>query len=262
MKNTLNYIMVICAALLLASCKKNDPITDLGTTNGEFSAQLSVSYNNTRPVIGDTVIVTASTWQRDDKFDKIVFYETVYESFGLKLALQKGTSVDTKDLESNNTTYSTLILTDTIKNKAVWNTVLAKDLDSYWVTVTNNYVIRSNYKVERLDGKYPSDAALITSLSDIDFAVLKSILAYSITKEDYLLLFPSAPTSHFTSGGTYALSSIGMENLKEKLTKEALKGIVKTIQKKGSYNVIINVDAITPTGAVTSAAARTFENTI
>lgn len=256
------YTLLIGAAFGLSSCEKNDPITELGETNGEFSANLSVSYSNTKPLIGDSTVVTAQVWQRDDKFDKVEFYQTVFESFGIELRLNKGTAIDTKDLKIDNNPYSTLILSDTIKSKAVWNTVLAKDLDKYWVTSTNNYVIRSQYKVERIDGKYPSDANLISALSDIDFGVLKSLLAYGITKDDYLTLFPSAPTDHFTAGGTYILSAKGMANLRDNLTREQLKSIVKTLNKKGTYNVTIDVSVITPTGAVTSAPSRLLENII
>lgn len=258
------YTLLIGAAFGLSGCSKNDPITELGKTNGEFSANLSVSYSNTKPLIGDSTFVTAQTWQRDDKFDKIEFYQTVFESFGVELRLNKGTSIDTKDqlLTGNPNAYSTLILSDTIKSKEVWNTVLAKDLDKYWVTSSNNYVIRSLYKVERIDGKYPSDASLINALSDVDFGVLKSLLAYGITKDDYLTLFPSATSDHFTTGGAYVLSAKGMVNLKENLTREQLKSIVKSLVKKGTYNVTIDVSAITPTGAVTSAPSRLLENTI
>lgn len=262
MKNIMIYIALLISAFGFSSCEKNDPILELGTTNGEFSAQLSVSYNNTRPAIGDTVYVTASTWQRDDKFDKIVFYETIFESFGIELKLEKGTGIVTKDQVVNNNTFSTLILTDTVKSKAVWNTVEEDKLDDYWVTASNNYVIRIPYVVERTDGKYPSDKSLLRNLSDTDFAVLKSILAYNITKEDYLLLFPDAPVAHFTNGGTYVLSSVGMTYLRENLTAEKLIAITTSVVKKGTYNVTIDVDAITPTGAKTSSTARTFENII
>lgn len=262
MKKVILYTVLLVTVFWSSSCEKNDPITELGTTNGEFSAQISMSFNNTRPAIGDTVAITVSTWQRDDRFDRIEFHETIFESFGIQLRLEKGTSIDTKDIASGNSTFSTLILTDTIKNMAVWNTVLAKDLDQYWVTVSNNYVIRFEYEVERLDGKYPSDISLISSLSDIDFAILKSILAYNITKEDYLLLFPEAPETHFTNGGTYALTQSGINNLKENLVKENLTPIVSNVAKKGTYNVRIDARVITPTGAVTSATPRTFENNI
>jgi hypothetical protein len=262
MKNIIIYIALLISAFGLSSCEKNDPITELGTTNGEFSAQLSVSYNNTRPAIGDTVYVTASTWQRDDKFDKIVFYETVFESFGIELKLEKGTGITTTDQVLNNNTYSTLILTDTVKSKEIWNTVGAANLDNYWVTASNNYVIRLPYVVERTDGQYPSDKTLLNSLSDTDFAVLKSLLAYNITREDYLILFPDAPSTHFTNGGTYVLTSVGMTYLRENLSVAKLLGITTSVVKKGTYNVTIDVDAITPSGAKTSSTARTFENII
>ncbi|TDQ75368.1 hypothetical protein [Sphingobacterium yanglingense] len=256
------YTLLIGAAFGLSSCEKNDPITDLGDTNGEFSANISVSYSNTKPLIGDSTIVTVQTWQRDDKFDKVEFYQTIFESFGLELRLNKGTSIDTKDQQINNNPYSTLILSDTIKSKEVWNTILAKDLDQYWVTSSNNYVIRAQYKVERIDGKYPSNANLISALSDVDFGVLKSLLAYGITKDDYLTLFPSAPADHFTTGGTYVLTTKGMDNLRDNLTREQLKSIVKSLNKKGTYNVTIDASVKTPTGAVTSVPSRLFENTI
>lgn len=262
MKNIIIYIALLISAFGLSSCEKNDPISELGTTNGEFLAQLSVSYNNTRPAIGDTVYVTASTWQRDDKFDKVVFYETVFESFGIELKLEKGTGINTKDEVLNNNTYSTLILSDTIKSKAIWNTVLSANLDNYWVTSSNNYVIRLPYVIERGDREYPSDKSLLNKLSDTDFAVLKSLLAYNITKEDYLLIFPEAPSTHFTNGGTYVLTSIGMSYLRENLTVSKLLDITTSVIKNGTYSVTIYVDAITPTGAITSSTARTFENII
>lgn len=259
MKNILIYIAIFSVVLGLSSCKKNDPITELGSSNGQFSAQLSVSYNNTKPALGDTVIVTASTWQRDDKMDKIQFKQTIFESFGIVLSLQKGTKIDTKENVESNTSYSTLILSDTIKNKDVWDTVLEKDLDNYWVTASNNYVIRKPYELKRVAGKYPNDVTLISTLSPVDFGVLKSVLAYNITKDDYLLLFPNAPANHFTST---ALSQIGIDNLKANLSKEGLTSIIKDIAKKGTYNVTIEVDAITPTGTVTTSTPRTFENII
>lgn len=261
MRNLLTYITVFITILGFSSCEKNDPITELGDTNGQFSAQLSVSYNNTKPIIGDTVTVTASTWQRDDKIDKIEFKETVFESFGLVFTLEKGTAIDTKENKDSNTSYSTLILSDTIKSKEVWNTVLGKNLDDYWVTSSNNYVIRTRYELKQIAGKYPNDVQIISSLSTVDFEILKSVLAYNIVKADYLLLFPSAPATHFNSAGT-ALTQLGINNLKANLSKEALAGIVKTISKKGTYNVTIEVDAVTPTGTVTTSTPRTFENTI
>ncbi|MCA5005717.1 hypothetical protein [Sphingobacterium bovistauri] len=260
MKSIFKYMILAVFTLGVVGCDKNDPITELGSTNGEFSAQLSVSYNNTRPAIGDSLIVTASTWQRDDKFDKIVFYETIYESFGVEIKLKHGTSINTKDIEQDNNKYSTLIMSDTIKSRGEWGKVLAQDLDKYWVTVTNNYVIRLPYTIQRLDGKYPSDNSLITKMTTSEFAILKSLLAYNITKEDYLALFPGSPSSHFTTAGS--LTNVGMDNLRSQLTSQKLLEITNAVVKKGAYTVALVVDVITPTGAVTSSTPRIFENTI
>lgn len=252
-------LLYICSLLVLSvatSCEKNDPITELGTTNGEFAATLRVSYNNTRPAIDDTLIVTASVSQRDDRFDKVVFSETVFETFGIDLQLLKGTAIKTKE-----ETFSTLLVTDTIKTKTAWKEVKRTELDDYWVTVSNNYVIRADYKVQQATGIYPNDATLIGKLPDNEFAILKGILAYSITKDDYLSLFPGSPATHFTTSGTYALTALGMENLRANLTKAALLPIVKSTVKIGLYSVKIDVDAITPTGATTSTT-RTFDNNL
>lgn len=252
-------LLYICSLLVISaatSCKKNDPITELGTTNGEFAATLRVSYNNTRPALDDTLIVTASVSQRNDRFDKVTFSETVFETFGIDLQLLKGTAIKTKE-----ETFSTLLITDTIKNKVAWKEVKRTELDDYWVTVSNNYVIRANYEVKKAAGIYPNDATLIGKLPDNEFAILKGILAYSITKDDYLSLFPGAPAAHFTTSGTYALTTVGMENLKTNLTRAALLPIVKSTVKIGLYSVKIDVDAITPTGATTSTT-RTFDNNL
>jgi hypothetical protein len=251
--------LYICGLLVLGaatSCKKNDPITELGTTNGEFAATLRVSYNNTRPAIDDTLIVTASVSQRDDRFDKVVFSETVFETFGIDLQLLKGTAIKTRE-----ETFSTLLVTDTIKTKTPWKEVTRAQLDDYWVTVSNNYVIRADYEVKQASGQYPNDVTLVGKLPDNEFAVLKGILAYSITKDDYLSLFPGSPATHFTTSGTYALTALGMENLRTNLTKAALLPIVKSTVKIGLYSVKIDVDAITPTGATTSTT-RTFDNNL
>lgn len=256
MNRILLYICSLLVVCVATSCKKNDPITELGTTNGEFAATLRVSYNNTRPAIDDTLIVTASVSQRDDRFDKVVFSETVFETFGIDLQLMKGTAIKTKE-----ETFSTLLITDTIKTKTAWKEVNRTQLDDYWVTVSNNYVIRGDYEVKQATGMYPNDVTLVDKLPDNEFAILKGILAYSISKDDYLSLFPGAPATHFTTSGTYALTALGMENLKNNLTKAALLPIVKSTVKIGLYSVKIDVDAITPTGATTSTT-RTFDNNL
>ncbi len=239
--------------LFMISCKKNDPIDELGDTNGQFATQLRVSYNNTKVAFGDTLVVSASTWQRDDKFQKVDLYETVVETFGINMTLKNGTSVVTKNADE-----STLSVVDSILKKSIMLEVKAEDMDRYWVTVSNNYVIRHEYLVKQKTGKYANDVTLIQGLSDADFDVLKGILAYSITKNDYLALFPGAAADHFTTGGTYVLSAKGMANLRQNLTKAGLVGIVQTIKKVGNYSIVVDVEAITQTNTITPST-RTFD---
>jgi len=237
----------------MISCKKNNPIGELGTTNGEFASQLSVTYNNTSPAFGDTLVVSASTWQRDDKFKKVAVYETIVESFGIQVALKNGTSILTKSTDE-----STLTVVDSIAKKSTVLEVKDSEMDKYWVTSTNNYVIRYSYPVKAKTGKYPNDATLINGLSDADFNVLKGLLSYSITKADYLFLFPSAPSTHFITGGTYVLTATGMSYLKQNLTRAGLISAINTIKKVGNYSLTINVEAITPRNTITSST-RTFD---
>jgi len=264
MNTILRYILCALLPILVLGCKKNNPITELGSTTNEFSAQLTVSYNNTRPLFGDTVVVTASTWQKDDKIDRVVFFETLYESFGIDLSLPKGTAIKTKDvtLPGGTAKFSTLVLSDTLKSRAIWQTVLAQNLDSYWETLTNNYVIRQPYILTPVTGKYPDGTALIHALSETDFGILKSLLAYSILKEDYLALFPDAPAAHFATAGPYVLSAVGISYLKDRLTRDNLIKNVQAISKYGTYSVKIDVDAVTPSGTVTSAPSRIFLNNL
>lgn len=227
----------------MMACKKNDPITELGDTNNEFVSELRVTYNNTALIIGDTLVISASTWQKDDKFKKVDIYETLVESFGIDMTLTKGSAVVTKTTDE-----STLTVVDTLSINNVLKEVLATDMDQYWVTVTNNYVINQNYIVKVKPGKYANDITLIDKLPAESFDVLKSILAYSISKSDYLLLFPAAPVTDFTGE---KLSSAGMINLRMNLTKAKLVPIVKTIKKIANYTLTIDVASITPTNAAT-----------
>lgn len=251
------YIGILSISLLmLMSCKKNDQITKLGSTNNQFAAQLRVTYNNTRPAFGDTLVVSASTWQRDDKFQRLTIYETLVESVGLQLALKNGTTIVTKAADE-----STLTLVDTLAKKKVAFEVKASELDKYWVTSTNNYVVNYSYKVEPKVGKYAEDSSIITAMNDAEFAVLKGLLAYSITRNDYTALFPSPPADHFTTGGTYVLTAKGMTNLRDNCTKAMLVAQFNSVKKIGNYNLTIDVNAVTPTNA-TTATTRTFDITL
>lgn len=247
------YLGFIIMCMFMISCKKNDPIAELGDTNNEFASQLRVTYNNTKPAIGDTLIVSASSWQRDDKFQKVAIYETLVESFGIDMTLTNGTRVLTTTADE-----STIMVVDTISNKNVLLEVQAADLDKYWVTSSNNYVVNYSYMVKVKDGKYANDITLIDKISEANFGSLKSILSYSISKSDYLLLFASAPATDFSTSGAYVLSTAGMTNLKQNLTRAKLKTIVKAIKKIASYNLTIDVASVTPTNT-TTAATRTFD---
>lgn len=247
------YINILSLCLLvLVSCKKNDPISELGTTNNEFASQLRVSYNKTTLLFGDTLVVTASTWQKDDKFQKVSLQETVVEKVGLQLTLTNGTSLTTKTADE-----ATLTLIDSIAKKSVLLEVPAAELDKYWVTAGNNYVIRKEYKVEPKPGKYTDDASIIDLLTDGEFDVLKALLGYSITRNDYLALFPGAPATEVTTSSP-ALTALGRARLQANCTRAMLKAIVSNVKKVGTYSIIIDVSAITPTNTVT-AATRTFD---
>lgn len=254
-----NYLLSALLVPLFIACEKNDPITELGDSNGQFSAMLTVSYSNNRPAINDTVTVTASTWQRDDKIAKIEMTETLVENFGLNFTLSKGTNIVTFDSEKS---LSLLQLTDTIANNKPWFVINndAKQLDDYFVTTTNNYVIRAKYPFVITDGKYVNDATIINALSDDEFNVIKSILAYQISQADYKVLFPTAGNDHLSSG-TYALSTIGINNLKSNLTKTLLIENITSLKKVGTYSAQIYTNVITPTGAVKSSN-NTFQATL
>lgn len=250
MKSKLTVLYAI-AVMLLTGCEKNDPIAELGTTNDQYSAQLSVTYNNTRPVIGDTLTVTASTWQRDDSYDHLAFYETIYETFGLNIVLTYGSTFRT--IEDS---YTTLALTDTVRSRNAWKTVASSGLADYWVTNTNNYVIRGEYVFSLVEGRYPNDANLITALPENEWEALLSIIAYNINASDFEAIFPEA-SSNLISGTS--LNANGREYLRSNLTKQLLIDAMSSIAKLGTYNVVIEVEVITPTGA-TTATSRTFTN--
>lgn len=252
MKGLLNkYIYLSLIIPFIISCDKNDPITELGDSNGQFLASLSVSYSNSKPALGDTVVVTASTWQRDDKISKVEMTETVVENFGLNFTLSKGTHISTFDAEKK---ISLLKLTDTIAKSEPWFVInnQNKELDQYFVTLTNNYVIRARYPFKHKDGKYKNDASVFNELTTDEFAVIKSILAYQISQTDYKAIFPTSPASHLSTG-TYALSNEGMAFLKANLTKELLIQHIASVKKAGTYSSEVFTHVTTPSGAVKSS---------
>lgn len=240
--------VLMCVAFI--SCKKNDPISELGDSNGEFFAKLTVSYNTNKPAFGDTVVVTASTWQRDDKIAKVEMIETVVEVFGLNFVLNKGTAINTYDIDNK---VSLLVITDSISKGNPWFEIVNNNnqLNQYFVTLSNNYVIRAFYPFVQQEGNYANDVNVIDDLSDGEFDVIKSILAYRISQADYKAIFPTAPASDLSSG-TYALSSGGMDNLRANLTKSLLIQNMASCEKSGTYTAQLVTNVITPSGALTS----------
>ncbi|TWI17524.1 hypothetical protein [Sphingobacterium siyangense] len=253
-------LLYLLGAVSVVSCKRNDPIGDLGETNGQYVAMLNVSYDINKPVFGDTLTVTASTWQRDDKISSLEMTETVVQKFGVNLTLQKGTVLNTNDLESS---ASTLVVTDTILNKVPWFSIKNDNdqLNAYFETVTNNYIVRAKYPFELNEGHYPNDNTLIENLKDVDFEVLKSILAYRIKADDYRLLYPDAPSTDFTSGGVYDLTQAGINNLKSTLTKKMLSIVLASCAKSGTFHVDIVTNVYTATGASRSVT-RNFQTNL
>lgn len=239
------YMMSFLMVFLLNACEKNDPITELGETNGEFAAELRTNFNNSAPSIGDSVTITASMWQRDDKFKEVRFLETVVEAFGLDLTLKKGTKVLTSEDD-----ISTLVVTDTVLNRYEYKKVIADTLDRFYVTASHNYVIPQKYYFLKKTGAFPDDASLISYLEEDDFEILKGVLAYKVTAEDYIDMFPSAPSTHYTASG---LTLAGREYFRQNLTKEQLVSQVEAIAKVGTYDITLDIEVVTPTGTVTSA---------
>lgn len=250
-----SFLGILCCSLF--SCEKNDPLSELGETNGQYAAALTVSYNTTKPLVGDTVVVTASTWQKDDKIAKLMMTETIVEDFGIDLKLENGTVIKTFDSEAKE---SFLKIADTTVNDRVWFEIdnSNNQLNNYFVTLTNNYVVRARYPFEIKEGKYSNDLNLISQISESDFAVVKSLLAYRITAADYIAIFPDAPSNHFTNGGTYVLTSLGMGYLRENLSKELIIPYLLEVKKVGTYQVGITTSVSTPTGAL-SSSSTTFE---
>lgn len=244
--------MLATLVVLLVSCKKNDPITELGDSDGEYYPMLRVTYSSNLPNVGDSVVVTASTWQRDDKIAKVEMTETAIEMFGLDFKMKKGTHVLTLDREDK---LELLVITDTISNNVPWFEVnnTNNELNKYFVTESNNYIIQVPYVFELKTAKYVDDASVINELNSDEFNVLKSILAYAINQEDYKEIFPSAPSDHYSTGA-YALSKLGMDNLKENLTKQMLVNSIVSFKKVGDFSSKITINVITPSGAVKSSS--------
>lgn len=256
MKKAFSILIIIGSVLFMAACSEDDPITDLGETSGDYYPYLSLNYSTSSPALGDTLTLTATTFHRNDNIASVVFSETIVEKFGITLTLNSGTSIATYD-ESN----PTLIVTDSIKTASPWLSIdnSTGDLDAYYVTESNYYAVSTLYLFQVEEGAYDNNENMINQLSDEAFDIIKSLLAYAITKTDYISLFPDATDADFTSSGTYVLNSSGMENLKENLTRDQLIAITSSLNKEGTYSVTIDVEASALSG-VYSSESQTFES--
>jgi hypothetical protein len=227
--------LVGCLVISMLSCKKESPITDLGNpiASNAARASLRVTLNNRTPAIGDSIILTASTWHVKDIIDKVEFSETVVEKYAVNIVL-------------NNTTLNSFvddapifIIVDSLVKDQVYYSIINQnnELNKFFETISDAYVIRNVYK--KFIPKDIKDAELINALTDEGFASLKNHLSRNINVQDYRALFPSAPSSDI-SGST--LTAAGRANLNANLTKQLLiNNALKTATKKGELIVSLKV---------------------
>lgn len=239
-------------AITMLSCKKESPIVDLGSAleNNAHRASLRVTLNNRAPAIGDSIILTASTWHISDKIDKVEFSETVVEKYAVNLKL-------------NNTTLSSFvddvpvyIVLDSLEKEKIYKTVSSEnnELGKYFETLSDAYVIRDVYK--KFMPRDVKNADLINALSDEGFASLKSLLALKINVLDYKALFPTAPASDISGA---VLSAAGKANLNSNLTKPLLiANALQTATKKGSLIVSLKVK-VTAQNTATNEVVNVFQ---
>lgn len=256
-----NIFWIASIPFLMMGCKKESPLEDLGgSLNNDYRAELRVSLDKRVPLLGDTVEFTASTWQKNDKIKQVAFLKTLVEKFGIIFELDN-TSFNTWDA-----TNPVLVVTDTIQNKVSFKTVTSsnKELDNYYVTSSNNYVVDAEFTDFKLiDGAYPASGNnLLLQLSTEAFEILKSQLAYHISVADYAKLFPTAPVTNYTLSGStrVGISTTGKNYLRENLTKQQLiNNGIKQIKKNGRFYATVTVEVTTENGAVTNIA-NSFES--
>ncbi|WP_304064803.1 hypothetical protein [Pedobacter glucosidilyticus] len=223
----INIFLIAGLALGLLSCKKESPITDLGNTldNNAHRATLRVTLNNRAPAIGDSIILTASTWHINDIIDKVEFSETIVEKYAVNLVL-------------NNTTLNSFVddvpvylVVDSVATDNIYYTIINEnnELNKFYETLSDAYVIRNVYK--KFMPQDIKDAELINALSDEGFASLKDHLSRNINVLDYRALFPTAPASDISGG---SLTAAGRANLNANLTRQLLiNNALRTATKKG-----------------------------
>ncbi|WP_207428727.1 hypothetical protein [Pedobacter sp. SYSU D00535] len=257
------YMIALMAGLMMsmAACKKQSPVEELGATSGRLRAEVRVTLSNRRPALEETVRVTASSWHTEDRISKVEFLHTLIEKFGVKLQL-------------DNTTFSTwsstdpvMVVTDTIKKNEVWKSVSSvnKELDNYFVTATNNYVISGDYTLFKpVPGTYAMEGQeLLMKLSEEAFSILRNQLSFVIAVADYQKLFPNAPAANYTTSGTTrtGISDAGRAYLRANLTRQLLVDTgFKSLKKEGTLRAILTVRTIVDSGAA-AEVVNEFEST-
>ncbi len=260
MKEMKKIFFAVILLATLVSCKKNTPIDDMGKSNGNFRPELRVNLSTKVLKVGDTVVITSTTWQKNDKIAKVEYLHKLYEDFGINLELQ------TTKLETWNEVSPRMVVTDTIANDA-WLTFPGegKKLDDYYVTNSNAYVLAGVYKkFVATGGKYKMEGAdLLRALPEEPYRILVNQLSFVITVQEYSTFFPVAPDSHFIKTGTVktGISEEGKSYLRAELTKDLLiaKGF-KSVKKQGALHATVTVRVTAQSGAIAQSINQ-FEAT-
>lgn len=231
----LNKIFLVAVlAMVVLACKKESPIENIGsvTGNDEHRASLRVSLNNRTPAVGDSIVITATTWHVTDQINQVDFIRTVVEKYAVNLELNN-TSLNSW-LDEKTPAF---LIVDSLYKDEVWQTVDHSSLNRYFETISDAYVIRKVYK--EFKPAEVKDAALINAMPDEAFRSLKDHLSRNINVLDYKALFPTAPASHITGS---VLSAEGKANLNANLTRQLLiSNVLKSAYKKGDLILSMRV---------------------
>lgn len=231
----INKIFLIAVlAIFMLACKKESPIEHIGsaTGNDEHRASLRVTLNNRTPSVGDSIVVTATTWHVLDQINKVDFLRTVVEKYAVNLELNN-TSLNSW-LDDKTPAF---LIVDSLHKEELWQSVSGNNLNRYFETISDAYVIRQVYK--EFKPAELKDAALINAISDEAFRSLKDHLSRNINVLDYKTLFPTAPATDITGS---VLSANGRNNLNANLTRQLLiNNVLKSAYKKGDLILSLKV---------------------
>lgn len=231
----INKICLIAAMVIfMLACKKESPIENIGsaTGNNEYRASLRVTLNNRTPAVGDSIVITATTWHALDQINKVDFLRTVVEKYAVNLELNN-TSLNSW-LDEKTPVF---LIVDSLYKDESWKSISGDGLNRYFETASDAYVVRQVYNdFKPVDLK---DAALINAMPDEAFKSLKDHLSKNINVLDYKTLFPLAPVTDITGS---VLSSGGRNNLNANLTRQLLiNTVLKSAYKKGDLILSLKV---------------------